>query len=243
MVDGRSGEPVDHRIMSAPARTVFDRLLGWHAPELRRLVIAGGVGLLVGVLLAPVVRWQVAVLGGWDATGLAFLFSVWPVILRADAAGTEHLQTREDMTRDTARLLLLAACAASLVSVVFALHLAGLETGADRAALIAVAVVSVVVSWIVVNTVFTLRYAADYYRAPRGGTAGIDFGGTPASDPPDYRDFAYMAFTIGMTYQVSDTNLRNRRIRRTVLLHALVAYLFGVVIVAAGVNVVAGLIS
>jgi len=243
MVDGRSGEPVDHRIMSAPARAVFDRLLGWHAPELRRLVIAGGVGLLVGVLLAPVVRWQVAVLGGWDATGLAFLFSVWPVILRADAAGTEHLQTREDMTRDTARLLLLAACAASLVSVVFALHLAGLETGADRAALIAVAVVSVVVSWIVVNTVFTLRYAADYYRAPRGGTAGIDFGGTPASDPPDYRDFAYMAFTIGMTYQVSDTNLRNRRIRRTVLLHALVAYLFGVVIVAAGVNVVAGLIS
>jgi len=229
--------------MSAPSRTVYNRWLGWHAPELRRLVIAAGAGLIVGLLLALVVRWQVAVLGGWAATGLTFLASVWPVILRADAAATEHLQTREDLTRDTARLLLLAACAASLVSVVFALHLAGLETGGQRVALIAVAVVSVVVSWIVVNTVFTLRYAADYYRAPGSGPAGIDFGGTPASDPPVFRDFAYMAFTIGMTYQVSDTDLRNRRIRRTVLLHALVAYLFGVVIVAAGVNIVAGLVS
>jgi uncharacterized membrane protein len=229
--------------MSPPARTVYNRWLGWHAHELRRLVVAGGVGLLAGVLLAFVVPWQMAVLGGWDATALAFLAGVWPVMLRADAAATEHLQTREDITRDTARLLLLAACAASLVSVVFALHQAGRETGAQRAVLITISVVSVVVSWIVVNTVFTLRYAADYYHARHGDPAGIDFGGTPASDPPDYRDFAYMAFTIGMTYQVSDTNLRNRRIRRTVLVHSLVAYLFGVVIVAAGVNIIAGLLN
>ena len=229
--------------MAMPAPTVYHRWLGWHAPDLRRLVTAGSVGLVTGGLLALVVRWQVAVLAGWDASGLTFLGSVWPIILRADAAGTEHLQTREDITRDTARLLLLAACAASLVSVVFALRLAGLETGGERAALVGVATVTVVVSWIVVNTVFTLRYAADYYGAQPGGPARIDFGGTPASDPPDYRDFAYVAFTIGMTYQVSDTNLRDRRIRRTVLVHSLVAYLFGVVIVAAGVNIVAGLVS
>lgn len=229
--------------MTVPSPTVYHRWLGWHAPDLRRLVTAGSVGLITGVLLALVVRWQVAALGAWDATGLAFLGGVWPIILRADAPSTEHLQTREDMTRDTARLLLLAACAASLVSVVFALHLAGLETGGERAALIAVAAATVVVSWIVVNTVFTLRYAADYYRVRQGGPDGIDFGGTPASDPPDYRDFAYVAFTIGMTYQVSDTSLRNRRIRHTVLLHSLLAYLFGVVIVAAGVNIVAGLVS
>jgi uncharacterized membrane protein len=229
--------------MSAPARTMYNRWLGWHAHELRRLVVVGGAGLLVGVVLAFAVPWQMAVLGAWDATGLAFLASVWPVIVRADAAGTEHLQTREDVTRETARLLLLAACAASLVSVVFALHEAGRETGAQRAVLITISVVSVVVSWIVVNTVFTLHYAAEYYSPRHGDPARIDFGGTPASDPPDYRDFAYMAFTIGMTYQVSDTNLRNRRIRRTVLLHSLVAYLFGVVIVAAGVNIVSGLLN
>jgi uncharacterized membrane protein len=229
--------------MAMPSPTVYHRWLGWHAPDLRRLATVGSVGVIAAGLLALVSRWQVAVLGGWDAGALVFLGSVWPIILRADAPATEHLQIRKDLTRDTARLLLLVACAASLVAVVFALHLAGLETGGGRAVLIAIATGTVVVSWIVVNTVFTLRYATDYYRAPPGGAARIDFGGTPESAPPGYRDFAYVAFTIGMTYQVSDTSLRNRRTRRTVLVHALVAYLFGVVIVAAGVNIVAGLVG
>ena len=87
---------------------------------------------------------------------------------------------------------------------------------------------------------FTLRYAEAYYRGP---PSGIDFGGSPADDRPDYRDFAYLAFTVGMTYQVSDTNLRNRQIRRTVLLHAVLAYLYGVIIVAAGVNIIASLLA
>jgi uncharacterized membrane protein len=237
--------------MAMPAPTVYHRWLGWHAADLRRLASAGAAGLATCLVLAPFLRWQVVVLGGWDAAALVFLGSVWPIILRADAAGTEHLVTREDVTRDAARLLLAGACGASLVSVAFALHLAGLETGGWRVLFIAIATLTVVTSWIVVNTVFTLRYAADYYRTPAGPSAGpdpeartaIDFGGAPASDRPDYRDFAYVAFTIGMTYQVSDTNLRNRRIRRTVLVHSVLSYLYGVVIVAAGVNIVAGLVS
>jgi uncharacterized membrane protein len=92
----------------------------------------------------------------------------------------------------------------------------------------------------VLNTVFSLRYAEEYYRGPDDG---IDFGGAPPSDRPDYRDFAYVAFTIGMTYQVSDTNLRNRGIRRSVLFHAFLSYLFGVIIVASAVNIVAGLVA
>jgi uncharacterized membrane protein len=229
--------------MALPPPTMYHRWLGWHAPDLRRLATAASVGVAVGLVVAGFGSWEVAVLVGWDAAALVFLGSVWPIVFRADAASTEHLVTREDVTRDTARLLLLAASAASLVSVVFALRLAGLETGGSRAVLIAVATVTVVLSWIVVNTVFTLHYAADYYGAPPGGPESIDFGGAPASDRPDYRDFAYVAFTIGMTYQVSDSNLRNRRIRRTVLLHSLLSYLFGVVIVAGGVNIVAGLVS
>jgi uncharacterized membrane protein len=232
-----------------PARTAYHRWLGWHAADLRRVTSAGAVGLAAGLVLALFVPWQIAVLGAWDGGALVFLGSVWPIILRADAAGTEHLVTREDVTRDAARLLLAAASGASLVSVAFALHLAGLEQGGWRVVSIAVATLTVVVSWVVVNTVFTLRYAADYYGAApgAGGADGaaqaIDFGGAAASERPDYRDFAYVAFTIGMTYQVSDTNLRNRRIRRTVLVHAVLSYLYGVVIVAAGVNIVAGLVS
>jgi uncharacterized membrane protein len=100
------------------------------------------------------------------------------------------------------------------------------------------AVLTVVLSWTVVNTVFTLRYADQHFAS---GRAGIDFGDSDA-EGPTYRDFAYVAFTIGMCYQVSDTALRNRRIRRTVLSHALLSYVFGVAIVGGSVNLIAGLI-
>jgi uncharacterized membrane protein len=226
--------------MEGPAPTAFHRLVGFHAPAVRRLAVAGGIGIAASLLAAPFGRWQVAVLAGWDGAALTFLASVWLSVGGADAARTEEFATREDLTRDTARALLLAAAAASLVSVVFALHLAGLEEGSERAVLVGVAAVTVSVSWTVLNTVFSLRYAEEYYRGPE---SGIDFGGAPPSDRPDYRDFAYIAFTIGMTYQVSDTNLRNRRIRRSVLFHAFLSYLFGVIIVAAAVNIVAGLVA
>ena len=94
-----------------------------------------------------------------------------------------------------------------------------------------------VASWLAINLDFTLRYAHLYYSDPVGG---VDFGGT---SEPDYRDFAYLAFTIGMTYQVSDTDLLTCRFRRVLLLHALLSYLFGVVIIAAVINVSAGFIT
>jgi uncharacterized membrane protein len=90
-------------------------------------------------------------------------------------------------------------------------------------------------SWFVVNTVFTLRYADLHYGAP----PGIDFGD---DEPPSYRDFAYVAFTIGMTYQVSDTTLRRSSMRRTALFHALLSYVFGVAIVASAISLIADLL-
>ena len=80
-----------------------------------------------------------------------------------------------------------------------------------------------------VNTVYTLRYAHLHYAS---ASPGIGFDDSEVQEQADYRDFAYVAFTIGMTYQVSDTTLRNTRLRRTVLGHAILSYLFGVVIVA-----------
>jgi uncharacterized membrane protein len=100
--------------------------------------------------------------------------------------------------------------------------------------------VTVVLSWAVINTLFTLRYAHLHFASP---AAGIDFEDVARADQPDYRDFAYVAFTIGMCYQVSDTTVRNPRIRRTVLSHALLSYVFGVVIVAGSVSLIAGLVA
>jgi uncharacterized membrane protein len=95
-------------------------------------------------------------------------------------------------------------------------------------------VISVVLAWVMVHTVFTLRYAHLYYS----GNGGIDFN---EKDDPDYRDFAYLAFTIGMTYQVSDTDLQTKAIRRTALKQGLMSYLFGTTIIAMTINIVAGL--
>ncbi len=91
-------------------------------------------------------------------------------------------------------------------------------------------------SWLSVHTVFTLLYARLYYGDEVGG---IDFN---EPDPPNYVDFAYLAFTIGMTFQVSDTNLTAKVIRRRALQHALVSYLFGAVIIALAINIVASVL-
>jgi len=206
---------------------------------MRRAAVVAAIGLLVTLVLLGFVTWGLAVVAGWDAAALAFLMTVWPIILRADGPHAEQLATREDETRGSARLLLVGASAASLLGVGFALILAGREGGAQRVLLIGVAVLTVVLSWTVVNTVYALRYADLHYRSK---ATGIDFADSAGQERPTYRDFAYVAFTIGMCYQVSDTAVRDRRIRRTVLAHALLSYLFGVVIVGGSVNLIAGLL-
>jgi uncharacterized membrane protein len=117
-----------------------------------------------------------------------------------------------------------------------ALVKAGQVGGGSKAALIVIGVLSILTAWATVHTIYTLRYARLYYG---GGGDGIDFNG---GESPTYRDFAYVAFTIGMTFQVSDTDLTAAKVRRTALSHALLSYLFGVVIVGMTINIVASLL-
>ena len=222
-----------------PPPTRYHRWLGWHAPAMRRTVIVGISGLIVAAALLWLLPWVVAVVTGWDVAALAFLVSVWPIITCADGPRAAQLDTREDEKRSSATALLLGASVASLLGVGFALTLARREGGALQVLLIGFAVLTVVLSWTVVNTVFTLHYA-DLHFGSRD--PGIAFDDSDEPDGPTYRDFAYVAFTIGMCYQVSDTTIRDRRIRRTVLSHALLSYIFGTAIVGGSVNLIAGLI-
>jgi uncharacterized membrane protein len=162
----------------------------------------------------------------------------WWIIIRADSSRAPQLAAREDQTEGSARVLLVGASVASLLGAGYALHLAGQKSGAPRMLLIGAAVLTVVLSWAVINTVYTLRYADQHFRSRPGGIA---FGTEDGQQHPGYRDFAYVAFTIGMCYQVSDTTLRDPQIRRTVLTHAILSYVFGVVIVAGSVNLISGL--
>jgi uncharacterized membrane protein len=217
---------------------VKSQLVGTQASELRRVVVSAVVGVVVALVVSPFVSVELAVLCGWDAMALTFLITVWVVIVRADSRHTQELATREDVSRQIARLLLLVASIASVVAVALAVGRARQETGAERWTLVTIAAVTVVLSWTVVNTIFLLRYANLHYSSSPGA---VDFVTTDGTDGPDYRDFAYLALTIGMCYQVSDTTLRDARIRRTVIVHSLMSYVFGVVIIATGVNIVAGL--
>ena len=197
--------------------------------------MAIAAGLAGGGVASVFVPWQAAVLLGWDA--MASVTVVWVIVetWSRNASETAVLATREDDSKVASEILLVAASVISLGAVALGLVKAGQEHGATRAGITAITVLSVFLAWGVVQTVFTLRYARLYYAV----CGGIDFN---EGDPPDYRDFSYLALTVGMTYQVSDTNLGAKAVRRTVTRHALLSYLFGTVVVAVMINVVASLL-
>ena len=202
-----------------------------------RLAVALVLGLVAAVLtlLAGAARYAPAI--GWDVAAVILLIWIWFTIWPMGSQATETYATREDPSRAVTDVVLLAAAVASLAAEAFLLLQASKATGSSQDVLAAVGVGTVVLSWALVHTVFTLRYALLYYS---DNTGGIDFN-RPAK--PSYSDFAYVAFTVGMTFQVSDTDLQIPRIRATALRHALLAYLFGAIILASTINLVAGLAS
>jgi uncharacterized membrane protein len=202
-------------------------------------MIAATFGLVAGVGASFVLPWQASELVGWDAASLIFLISTWIVIGPKSAAETKLHAVAEDPSAPLSDLVICSAAVACIVGAGFALGRAASSAGGVKAELIALAVVSVLVSWGAVHTVFALRYARLFYAGNSKGT-GIDFN---QDDPPDYRDFAYLAMTIGMTFQVSDTNLGTKPIRRTALRHALISWLFGAVLVGLTINILASILS
>jgi uncharacterized membrane protein len=202
----------------------------------QRVLVVMTVTVVAAVLAMPFAPWQLWPLVGWIAGSALFLFSVWLKVHDLTPEQTHAAATHEDDSRVAAELLLNSASIASLAGTGFALIKANQTDGAGKAALTVAALLTVFLSWGVVHTVFMLRYARLYYGHPVGG---INF--EHRAEAPDYRDFAYVAFTIGMTYQVSDTDIETRAIRRIVLRHALISYLFGAVIVAVTVNTIAGI--
>jgi uncharacterized membrane protein len=202
---------------------------------LPRLFIGLAVGIVATVIVGLTGGWTFAPLVGWDATALVVVTWTWLRVWPMNSQRTRDHARREDPARPVSDVLLLGASVASLIGVAFAVVASGNTHGVDEGLLVVLGVLSVVISWSVVHTTFALRYALLYYTGPKNG---IDFN---EPDDPQYSDFAYLAFTLGMTYQVSDTDLKTKVIRATALRQALLSYVFGVVIIAILINVVAGL--
>jgi uncharacterized membrane protein len=202
-----------------------------------RLLVMLVVGVLAGAAAGLSAEWILAPIVGWAAACVTYVTWVWLTIGPMDAATTSSHATREDPSRGTADVLILLTSLASLGALVFLLVETHATSGAERGILAVVAVFSVGLSWGLLHTLFTLRYASLYYSGIDGG---VDFN---QAEPPSYGDFAYVAFTVGMTFQVSDTNLQKHSIRMTALRHGLLSYLFGSFILATMINLVAGLLN
>lgn len=204
-----------------------------------RVWVSLAVGLLTGIAVCLLGHAKLGPLIGWDASAVVFCTWLWAEIVPLSAEETERRAEKEDPGKQQADVLLLGASLASLVAVGFLLVEAGHAKGIAEVGYVGLGVLSVLLSWCVVHTRFTLHYAHLYYSGENGG---IDFsGGSEKPEAPNFLDFAYIAFTIGMTFQVSDTSLQTRAFRVAALQHALLSYLFGTVIVATMINLVAGL--
>jgi uncharacterized membrane protein len=200
----------------------------------RRIAAAAAAGAVAGGLAATSTPWEAAVLIGWIAGATLFLGFVARLVFDDGVDIAAHA-TRDDPGRVAAGTIDVGASVGCLVGVGFALAKANEGGGHHNVWLVVLGVLSVVASWAVLHSVFTLHYAHVFYRGPDGG---IDFG----DDPPRYVDFAYLSFTIGMTYQVSDTQLCTREMRKHALAHALLSFFFGTFILAVTINIVAGFV-
>ena len=200
-----------------------------------RVVRAAAAGAVTAIVVGLVGPWWLIPLTAFDVTALGFIVGIWHRLAPLDAAATMALARREDPSRATADLLLLGASLVSLLAVGLVLVRASHQQGLDKGLLVGASVLTIVLGWSIVHTVYTLRYARLYYGGKPGG---VSFN---VDDPPVYSDFAYLALTIGMTFQVSDTDLQSKEIRRLALRHALLSYVFGTLIIATTVNLVAGL--
>jgi uncharacterized membrane protein len=199
-----------------------------------RIVVSAALGVVVALVLGNTVGWRFA-LAGWVAAAALYVLWTQRILVGMDAEQTCRWATREDPTRWMSDVVVLTASITSLGGVGYVVAAGSKLSGGGALQAALLGVLTVAASWFAVHTLFTVHYARLYYSDEPGG---IDFHDP---NPPRFRDFAYLAYTIGMTFQVSDTEIGLTAIRATVLRHALLSYLLGAVVLAVTINLIAGL--
>lgn len=217
---------------------------GWrqrvaHLRALTRLVVALVASVLTALLLPPSVSVEVRAVASWVTFAAVTLASTWLTILTLRPPQIRALAQREDPSRLVSLIMVLVGSAASLLAVVVLLQSSTTMQRAQKLEAIVLALSAVALAWMLIHTVFTLRYAHLFYD-DESGTPPVQFPDDCAS--PDYLDFAYFAFIIGMTAQTADVNIRGRLIRRTALLHGIVAFAFNTAVVALSIGVLSALL-
>jgi uncharacterized membrane protein len=214
------------RKMSKPVRVVYAR---------PRTFISIAIGIAAFFLLPGSLRLVTRLLMSWDIFVTSYLVLAYIMVFRC---GLAHIR-RNAVLQDDGRFLILLVTAlgafASIAAIVFELGAAG-----RSAPQLTLATVTIALSWALVHTTFALHYAHDYYRGAKAG--GLQFPSGNASENPDYWDFVYFSFVIGMTAQVSDVGITDKTIRRTATAHGIISFVFNTALLALTVNIAASAI-
>jgi uncharacterized membrane protein len=211
--------------MSRPVRVVYAR---------PRTFIAMAIGIVTFFLLPGSLRLVTRLLIGWDIFVAFYLILVYALVFRS---GLVHIR-RNAVLQDDGRFLILLVTAlgafASIAAIIF-----GLDEQHRSSAELALATVTIALSWATVHTTFALHYAHEFYRGTPGG---LQFPSGDQHEDADYWDFVYFSFVIGMTAQVSDVGITDRTIRRTATVHGIISFVFNTALLALMVNIAASAI-
>lgn len=210
----------------------------------QRLIYAVAVGVATALVSLPLpLMSQARGLLAWCLGAGCYLVLAWWLAVEFNAGRTRARAQAQDQSGMVLFLLMLLVVLASVAAIVLMLQsVKGLST-AQRTGHLILAMTALAFSWLLMHTIFAFRYAHRYYQqllepGPNGG--GLDF---PGKLEPDYFDFMYYAYVIGMTSQVSDVQVTSRAMRRLTLVHGVISFAFNMVVLALSINVIAGAIQ
>jgi uncharacterized membrane protein len=208
----------------------------------RRLAIVIAVGIAVysiGPAVVPIVN---RLLVTWIAASMTYLILYWLTILHADADLTRRRASKYDQAAYVIFLLVTTAACASIVAIGFVMGDVKSLDFWPKALHVGLSIAALVLSWMLIHTVFAFHYARRYYAPAsvrEGPAAGLSF---PGVEKPAYFDFAYYSFVLGMTSQVSDVAVTTAQMRRTTLAHGILSFLFNIAVLAMSINVIGGIL-
>ena len=210
-----------------------------------RLMIALCVSIIVFCFIRDSYSLPALILFTWITFASMIIILDWIIIFSSHPREVRKIAKLQDSSRITIFLIVLSASLASLVAIVFLLKSTKGHSKTEFNEHIVLAISAVVVSWWLVHNIFTLLYAHLYYDTDTDAGETKTIGGLefPGNEEPDYLDFVYFSFVIGMTFQVSDIEISSRYIRRFALLHALISFAFNTTILALSINVISGLVA
>ncbi len=208
-----------------------------------RLFWSAAAGVTTFFLLHSRARVPMEWLASWDVSAAIYLSLAWITIIQADPVVNRRAVKLQDTSRTILFILVLLAAGVSIVAVAFVLGTAKELSQVERYTYIALSALVVVCSWLLTHTVFALHYAHIFYGDKDDAKEKEMLGGLkfPGTSQPDYLDFVYFSFVIGMTCQVSDVQITSRRLRRQAFRHGVLSFAFNTIILALSVNIISNL--